>query len=1228
METTKPFVHLHVHTEYSLLDGSARIKKLVERAKELNMNALAITDHGAMYAAVDFYKECKKVGIKPIIGCEIYVANTNRFDKEKSEDNFYYHLILLAKDMKGYENLIKIVSYSWTEGYYYKPRADMELLEKYHDGLIATSACLAGPVAKTYLREGYERAKAVAVKYSEIFGEDNFYLELQDHGIPQQKEVNRALLLMHTETGLPLICSNDSHYINASDSAAHELLLCVQTGTTINDPNRMRYEPEKFYLKSPEEMYELFSYAPQACENTVKIAERCNVDFEFHSYKLPKFNVPDGKTGEEYLRFLCEKGLKQRYQNITSELEKRLDYELNVISQMGFVDYFLIVSDFIAFAKSKGIPVGPGRGSAAGSIVAYTLKITDIDPMAYDLIFERFLNKERVSMPDIDIDFCYKRRQEVIDYVKEKYGTDQVSQIITFGTMKAKNAVRDVGRVLEIPYSDVDKIAKLIPLRNFSPTIENALKVNEKFDKLYRESLECKLLTDTAITLQRQPRTGADKAISAILREASRKTGASEDMVNTVTEFVPNTIPVTLHNTLGIVKEFKSVYESDDTAKEIIDMAMQLENLPRNASTHAAGVIISDRPVMDYVPLYRNSKDGAVSTQYVMTTCEELGLLKMDFLGLRTLTVIDDTLKAVKESTGREISLSDIDYNDKAVYELISSGKTLGVFQLESPGMTSFMKELKPGNIDDIIAGISLYRPGPMDFIPKYLNGKNSSGAIVYDHPLLEPILKSTYGCMVYQEQVMQIFQKLGGYSLGRSDLVRRAMSKKKADVLAMEREAFVHGNEEVCGCVKNGVSEKIANKIFDEMMDFASYAFNKSHAAGYAVVAIQTAYLKAHYPAQFMAAVISSVKEDTAKLVKYIEDCKEMGIKVLPPDINESMSDFTVVNGNIRFGLSAIKAVGEGNIRSIIDARIKLGKFESLTQFLNTVSQGINSRCIESLIEAGCFDSLGGNRRQYLLMFKSIYSGLSSQRKNVSAGQLSLFEMEGMEEDYSDNLPNIEDFELSEKLSRERAVLGIYLSDHPIRKYIKLINRYASNTTADFPSNPDEILQEDKIKDGMPVTVGGILTVVTNKTTRKGDLMAFATIEDVYGSVEALVFPEVYKQFHSFLEEENIVVISGTAQVSDDNGSKIIAKKIIPYQQLELAAKPQKTLWLKANDEAEVTEIERFISPFMNGDVSVIIYNAAKKEKLTSSRKIALTDELFAKLQSKFGDKNVVLKG
>ncbi len=1144
------FTHLHVHTEYSLLDGSAKIGELVLRAKELGMDSLAITDHGAMYGCIDFYKAAKAAGIKPIIGCEVYVANTSRFDKEASEENFYYHLVLLAKDNKGYSNLAKIVSYGFTEGFYKKPRVDTELLEKYHEGLIALSACLAGPVAKTVLRKGYDKAKEMALKYYRLFGEGNFYLELQDHGMPEQREVNQALIRMNEETGIPLVATNDSHYILAEDAEAHDILLCIQTGVTVNTPNRMKYEGGQFYLKSPEEMYSLFPYAREACENTNIIAEQCNVEFDFHNYKLPKFDVPEGYTAYEYLRKICEEGIEQRYENVTDELKARMDYELGVISSMGFVDYFLIVWDFIKYAKDNGIPVGPGRGSAAGSIVAYSLRITDIDPIEYSLIFERFLNPERVTMPDIDIDFCYERRQEVIDYVIRKYGADQVAQIITFGTMAARNAIRDVARALDMSYAEGDRIAKMVP-NELHITIEKAMKKN---------------------------------------------------------------------------RELATAYENEPDVKRLIDMSIKLEGLPRHTSTHAAGVIISDRPVVDYVPLNLNVKDNSVTTQYVMTTCEELGLLKMDFLGLRTLTVIQNAFDEVNRKYGTNYSGENIDYKDKATYELIASGKTQGVFQLESPGMISFMKELKPSCIEDVIAGISLYRPGPMDFIPQYIYGKNHPEQVSYRHPALEPILKETYGCIVYQEQVMQIVQSLAGYSLGRSDMVRRAMSKKKADVMAKEREYFINGIGDVPGCVANGIPENVANKTFDEMISFAEYAFNKSHAAAYAVVAFQTAWLKAHYPVEFMAALMTSVLGNPTKLAGYIVNCRQMGIKIMPPDINEGFSGFsTSSEGNILYGLSAVKGVGIQIIEDMTAERQRNGSFSSLTDFIERMGSKVNSKAIENLILAGAFDSLGGKRAQYMQIFLPVYEGFKNSRKKNIEGQLDLF---GMSEDSSmnnaeDNLPNIEEFDYKYKLSKEKEILGLYVSGNPLDRYWDTVKKHISATTADFPNDDNE----GKIRDKENVKLAGIISGVTTKFTKNNKLMAFVTLEDMLGSIEVIVFPDVYGRYTEYLKEDNIILLTGKATISEDQPSKVICESITPYDKIENS---EKTLWLKlSKDSNTTTEDIMNILRDHKGNSRVIVYVEETKKKLYAGADnyVKIDDMLVDRLTEMLGDGCVVVK-
>lgn len=1126
---TMQFTHLHVHTEYSLLDGSSKISELCRRTKELGMDAIAITDHGNMYGAIDFYKAALKEGIKPIIGCEAYVASVSRFKKDNSAENYYCHLVLLAENNDGYRNLIKIISKGFTEGFYYKPRIDKELIKEYSGGIIALSACLAGPVARAVLKYGYEKAKEVALEYDNIFGRGNFYLELQDHGplsdsVREQQTVNSALMRISEETGIPLVCTNDLHYINAEDAEAHDILLCIQTGKTVADENRMRYPGGQFYLKSPQEMYDLFPYAQTACENTNKIAERCNVSFEFNKYKLPVFDVPKGYTSSEYLRKLCFEGLKERYPDNFDLHIKRLEYELSVIEQMGFVDYFLIVSDFIAYAKGKNIMVGPGRGSAAGSIVAYCLKITDIDPIRYDLIFERFLNPERVSMPDIDIDFCYERRQEVIDYVIEKYGADQVSQIITFGTMKARNAIRDVARALNMPYSDADRVAKMIPME-LKMTIDKALEINS---------------------------------------------------------------------------DLKTLYENEPEIQNLIDMAKKLEGLPRHSSTHAAGVVICDRPVVDYVPLSTN--DGTVTTQYTMTTIEELGLLKMDFLGLRTLTVIQDAFNEVERRSGKKYDLSKLDYNDPKVFELISKGNTEGVFQLESPGMTSFMKELSPHNIEDIIAGIALYRPGPMDFIPKYIQGKRSGGNVKYTHPKLEPILKPTYGCIVYQEQVMQIVRELAGYSLGRSDMVRRAMSKKKTDVMEREREKFINGDESegVPGCIKNGIPADIASKIFDEMTDFAKYAFNKSHAAAYAVVGYQTAWLKCHCPVEFMAALLTSVADNNTKVREYIAECRRMGIKLLPPDINSGYSRFTVDGGNIRFGLAAIKSVGHAAVEEMVADRDKNGAYISLTQFLSRMSEVMNTKCVESLILSGAFDSLGGKRSQYMHINKLVHSGLGKSRRSNIAGQMNLFELTALEPEdiYRDELPDIPEFSDAQKLSAEKDLLGIYVSGHPLEAYEDVLKKFVSCTTLDFPQTDEEIGASGKIRDKQNVVIGGIIDNINTKFTKKNQKMAFLNLEDMNGTVEIIVFPQLYEGTSQFLQENAVVLVSGRADITEERGYKIVAEGITPYSDLLEA---DKTIWIKLPADKNISfEAIKDLLAANKGKSRVTVYDEKTKKRFS----------------------------
>ena len=1140
------FTHLHVHTEYSLLDGSSKIKELVSRAKELGMDSLAITDHGVMYGVIDFYRAAKAAGINPVLGCEIYVAPGSRFDREagNAKESRYHHLVLLAENDIGYANLVKIVSRGFTEGFYYKPRVDYDVLEKYHEGIIALSACLAGSIP-SFLRRGlYDEAKQEAYRLQGIFGENNFFLELQDHGIPDQKTVNQGLLRLHQETGIDLVATNDVHYIYDSDAEAHDILLCIQTGKKVSDTDRMRYEGGQYYLKSAGEMEALFPYAKEAIENTHKIAERCHVEIEFGDYKLPHFDVPEGETSESYLRKLCKEGLYKRYPKEQAEqLEERLNYELDTISTMGFVDYFLIVWDFIKYAKDHGIPVGPGRGSAAGSLVAYSLNITDlIDPIKYNLLFERFLNPERVTMPDIDIDFCYERRQEVIDYVTRKYGADHVVQIVTFGTMSARMVIRDVGRVLDLPYAYVDSVAKAIPME-LGITIAKAMKMNP---------------------------------------------------------------------------ELRAMYETDDSAKKLIDMAMRLEGLPRHTSVHAAGVVISPKPVDEFVPLSRAS-DGNITTQYTMVTLEELGLLKMDFLGLRTLTVIQNAIHGA-------FDVHDIDYNDKEVFDMISSGHTEGVFQLESAGMKNFMKELKPHSMEDIIAGISLYRPGPMDFIPKYIEGKNNQDNIQYDCKELEPILAPTYGCIVYQEQVMQIVRDLAGYSYGRSDQVRRAMSKKKADVMEKEKNYFIYGNEEIGveGCIKRGIPEEVAIKIFDDMTDFAKYAFNKSHAAAYAVVSYQTAYLKCHYPVDFMAALMTSFMEHTGKITEYIMNCRKMGIEILPPDINEGEYRFTPYEGNIRYGLAAIKGVGRPVIDEIVAERELGGRYRSLKDFCMRLSgKSVNKRTVESFIKSGALDSLPGTRKQKMYSYISIMDGVNQEKKGTLSGQMSLFDFASPEEqkELEVKMPDVGEYEKEEILGFEKEVLGVYISGHPLEEYVETLEKNITRTTADFEVVDGET--EPKVKDQERAVIGGMITGRTVKATRTNNMMAFLTVEDLYGTVEVIVFPRDYEKYRTLLEEDTKVFIQGRVTVEEDKPAKLICSGVVPFDAVE------KELWIQFLTRADYEEAEQTLFAILgnyDGIENVYIYLSKDRARklLPKSRCTKVCKELLSELYTKFGEDNV----
>ncbi len=1152
------FAHLHVHTEYSLLDGSNKIKEYVKRVKELGMDSAAITDHGVMYGVIDFYKACKEEGINPVLGCEIYVAPNSRFDKELTggEDR-YYHLVLLAENNTGYDNLMKIVSRGFTEGYYYKPRVDMELLREHHEGIIALSACLAGEVSR-YIQKGLvDEAKKAALRYQECFGKGNYFLELQDHGLPEQRMVNTTLLQMSRELDIPLVATNDVHYTYADDVKPHDILLCLQTGKKLADEDRMRYEGGQYFVKSEEEMKGLFPYAWEAVENTKRIADRCRVEIEFGVTKLPKFEVPQGFDSWTYLNKLCHDGLRERYGenedapagDTGQTFKERLSYELGVIRDMGYVDYFLIVWDFINYAKKNGIMVGPGRGSAAGSIVAYALNITNIDPIKYNLLFERFLNPERVSMPDIDIDFCFERRQEVIDYVSRKYGPEKVVQIVTFGTLAAKGVIRDVGRVMDLPYAYVDSLAKMIP-NELNITIERALKVNP---------------------------------------------------------------------------ELRRMYETDSQVKELIDMSKRLEGLPRHTSMHAAGVVICSRPAEELVPLSRGA-DGSITTQFTMTTIEELGLLKMDFLGLRTLTVIRDAVNLIGKSRGIHIDIDHLDYDDKKVFASLATGKTDGVFQLESGGMKNFMKELKPENLEDIIAGVSLYRPGPMDFIPKYIRGKSSTGPIVYSCTQLEPILAPTYGCIVYQEQVMQIVRDLGGYTLGRSDLVRRAMSKKKQSVMEKERANFIYGNPEegVPGCVAKGIPEQVASQIYDDMMDFAKYAFNKSHAACYAVVAYQTAYLKYYYPVEFMAALMTSVIDFPSKVAEYIVTCRSMGISILPPDINQGESGFSVNDRSIRYGLTAIKSIGKPVIDAVVSERNARGEFTNLKDFITRMAdKEVNKKAIENFIKAGAFDSLPGTRKQFMSAYVQIMDQIAHDKKNNMAGQLSLFDIvsEDQKQEYEVKLPDVGEYSKDMILTFEKEVLGIYISGHPLQEQEDLWRKGITNTTADFMLDAEA--GEAAVRDNATAVIGGIIADKKIKYTKNDKVMAFLQIEDLVGSVEVIVFPRDYERNSEKLLEDNKVFVKGRVSLEEERDGKLICERITAFDEV-----PRK-LWIKFPTmkayEEQIGELMQTIAS-SDGNDSVILYVEEGKamKKLPPNRNVNADEALSGRLCEKFGKENI----
>jgi len=1151
------FTHLHLHTGYSLLDGSSKIPELVRRVKELGMDACAITDHGVMYGVIEFYKACKAEGIKPIIGCEVYVAPGSRFEKgkEKSAER-YNHLILLAENDTGHKNLMKLVSRGFTEGFYYKPRVDYELLSEYHEGIIASSACLAG-IVPTKLRNGdYEGAKEEAERLQGIFGENNFFLELQDHGLSEQKFVNQGLMRISSETGIPLVATNDCHYLYKEDAEAHDVLICIQTQKNVYDENRMKYEGGQFYVKSPEEMEEVFHYIPEAIHNTEEIAKRCNVEIEFGKYHLPQYPVPEGYTSLSYLNKLCEDGFKKRYEGANEATEamlrERLKYETDTITSMGFVDYFLIVWDYINFAKENHIAVGPGRGSAAGSIVAYCLGITGVDPIRYNLLFERFLNPERVTMPDIDVDFCVLRRQEVIDYVTEKYGREKVVQIVTFGTMAAKMVIRDVGRALDLPYSFCDKVAKMIP---------NELKMN-------------------------------------------------------------------IEKALLINPDLKRLYDEDEEAKKLIDLSRRLEGLPRHTSIHAAGVFISKREVDRYVPV-STSSDGAVTTQYTMETIEQLGLLKMDFLGLRNLTVIEKAVELVnrnRKKEGRdELDIEKIDMEDENIYLMISEGRTEGVFQLESPGMTSFMKKLRPDNIEDIIAGISLYRPGPMDFIDDYINGKRNAATIEYDCEELVPILKSTYGCIVYQEQVMQIVRDLAGYSYGQSDLLRRAMSKKKDSVMKEERKNFVYGDESkgIPGCVANGVSEQVANKIYDKMIDFAKYAFNRSHAAAYAFITYQTAYLKYYYPKEYMAALLTSVMSNTGKVSEYILSGKEMGIAILPPDVNEGEGNFTTASGGIRYGMSAIKGLGENVTDAIVRDREERGPYKSLTDLIERLAGSINKKGLEALIKSGALDGLSGSRREKMAVYEQVLDSISHEKHSKMAGQLSLFDIAPKDElsTLEVKMPVLGEFDVETKLAFEKEMLGVYLSGHPLESYQDMLKSVCNATSLDFAYDEEEGMVN--VAPGKDYILGGIASVVNIKLTRNNQRMAFITLEDLVGSVEVIVFPRDFEKYRELIEEGRKYIISGKASLEENDAAKLIAGKIIPFEEVP------REVWLQFENKAELEKVEDELNKIFEGNkgnARVMLYCREERQvkRVNTVRGISYAEAVIDELKHKLGCDNV----
>ena len=1156
------FVHLHLHTEFSLLDGACRIKKLVDRVKELGQEAVAITDHGVMYGAVDFYKACKAAGIKPIIGCEVYVAprGRTRFQKVHEYDAESRHLVLLCRNEEGYRNLSYMVSQAFLEGFYIKPRIDLELLRKHAGGLIACSACLAGELPRLLMAGEYDQAKAVALEMRELFGEDGYYLELQDHGIAAQQQVNAGLLRIHRETGIPIIATNDAHYLRREDAEMQDILMCIQMGKTLDDPGRMKFETKEFYVKSEEEMAALFPEYPEAIANTAKIAELCNVEFEFGKYHLPHFQLPEGYTdGDAYFEKLCMDGFARRYPEQPPEYQKQLRYEMAMIRKMGFVDYFLIVSDFIAFAKGNGIPVGPGRGSAAGSMVSYCLNITDVDPMRYNLYFERFLNPDRVSMPDIDIDFCIRRRQEVIDYVNQKYGSDHVAQIVTFGTMAARGAVRDVGRVLNFPYAEVDALAKLIP-------------------------------------------SG------------------------------PGALHITLEESLKLSKQLREAYEGDERIKKLIDTAMAIEGMPRNTSTHAAGVVITSRPVYEYVPLATN--DGLPVTQYIMTTLEELGLLKMDFLGLRNLTILDDAVKMVRR---REpgFRAADIPENDPAVYQMLSEGKTAGVFQMESTGMTGVCMSLKPQNIEDITAIIALYRPGPMESIPRFIACKQNPEKITYKHPALEPILSNTYGCIVYQEQVIQIFQQLAGYSLGQADMVRRAMSKKKRKEIERERRFFIHGDPSrgIAGCIANGIPRETAEAIYQEIDAFAEYAFNKAHAVCYAIVAYQTAWFKYHHPREYMAALLTSVLDSTEKVAEYISECTSMGIKLLPPDVNESGADFTVVGEGIRFGLVALKGVGRSFINGLLTEREKGGPFTDFMDFCDRMfDQDLNRRVVESLIKSGAFDRMGYRRSQLMHVYGQVLDGIAASRKRNVEGQLDLFGFGGGTADDGPaplpalHLPNLPEYSPQELMSMEKETTGLYLSGHPMDQYRELARRKGAVSIGSILSDFQREEGPQEYRDNQRVSVAGIISTYRTRTTRNNTLMAYITLEDDTASMELLCFSRVLEESGSYIRENSAILVTGKISVRDEKEPQLMVDAIRPLTEVEAQGIPAEKLYLRlpSREDPRLRKVRLALS-FFPGENETVLYFADCKKRVGTYCQIH--PALLEDLRERLGEENVVVK-